>query len=81
MRRKTKRLREQLELYDVPPFIATAPCVPALREAVKTWREGGYKNATDTTRELLNYWFQNDHLLPNGRQFRYYDSQREAIER
>ncbi len=80
MRRKTKRLREQLELYDVPPFIATAPCVPALREAVKTWREGGYKNATDTTRELLNYWFQNDHLLPNGRQFRYYDSQREAIE-
>ncbi|MBM3242922.1 hypothetical protein FJZ31_42225 [Candidatus Poribacteria bacterium] len=80
MKRKTKRLREQLDLYDVQPFIATAPCVSALREAVKSWKEGGYKGATDTTRELLNYWFLSDHRLPNGRQFHYYDSQREAIE-
>jgi type III restriction enzyme len=80
MKRKTKRLREQLELYDVQPFIATAPCVSALREAVKSWKEGGYKGATDTTRELLNYWFLTDHRLPNGRQFHYYYSQREAIE-
>ncbi len=80
MRRKTKRLREQLELYDIPPFIATAPCVPALREIVKSWREGGYKGATDTTRELLNHWFLTDHLTPNGRRFCYYDAQREAVE-
>jgi len=49
MKRRTKRLREQLDLYDFQPFIVTAPCVSALREAVKAWREGGYKNATDTT--------------------------------
>lgn len=59
---------------------AMAPCVPALQELVKSWREGGYKDATQTTRELLNYWFLTDHVTPNGRQFRYYDSQREAVE-
>ena len=34
----------------------TAPCVPAIREAVSRWRAAGYKGSTDTTRaaaELL----------------------------
>jgi len=29
---------------------------------------------------LLNYWFHTDHRLPNGKAFRYHDSQREAME-
>jgi type III restriction enzyme len=44
------------------------------------WRDGGYKGANETTSALLNYWFKTDHRLPNGRAFRYHDSQREAIE-
>ncbi|MBK8025780.1 MAG: hypothetical protein IPK19_31415 [Chloroflexi bacterium] len=44
----------------------TAPAVPAIRNAVNEWREGGYKGATRTSRELLNYWFRTDHHLPNG---------------
>ena len=58
----------------------TAPCVPALREAVVSWRSDGYKGITDTTRELLNYWFFTDHLLSNGKPFKYHVAQKEAIE-
>src|SRR5438093_11690430 len=68
------------ELLDVASKLRTAPCVPALREAVKAWRAGGYKGTTETTRLLLNHWFKTDHRLPNGRPFAYHSSQREAIE-
>lgn len=60
--------------------VSTAPCVPAIREAVKAWREGGYKGVSDTTRLLLNFWFLTDHRLPTGRKFAYHYFQREAVE-
>ncbi|MDP8930725.1 MAG: DEAD/DEAH box helicase family protein [Actinomycetota bacterium] len=44
------------------------------------WRASKYKGATKTSRILLNHWFATDHRLPNGRAFRWYASQREAIE-
>ena len=58
----------------------TAPCVPAIREAVADWRNRGYSGATGTTKALLNYWFKADHLMHSGRFFKYHDSQRDAIE-
>ena len=60
--------------------VATAACVQAIRKAVDAWRDGGYLGATDTTKTLLNHWFHIDHRLPNGRPFRYYAAQREAVE-
>src|SRR5712692_4397054 len=69
---------EQLSLLDAR--VKTAPCVPAIRDAIATWRARGYREVTPTTRLLLNHWFKSDHRLPNGRAFRYHDSQREAIE-
>ncbi len=60
--------------------VTTAPAVPAIRTAVNEWRVGGYKGASDTSRLLINHWFATDHRLPNGTPFRYYDSQREAVE-
>ncbi|MGA2146487.1 MAG: DEAD/DEAH box helicase family protein [Bryobacteraceae bacterium] len=60
--------------------LRTAPCVPALREAVKAWRAGGYKGVTETTRLLLNHWFYTDHRLLSGRPFAYHPSQQEALE-
>jgi type III restriction enzyme len=75
-----KPSQPQASLLDVASSIATAPCVPALREAVKAWRAGGYKGITKTTRALLNYWFYTDHRLPNGKPFVYHPSQQEAIE-
>ncbi len=70
----------QTELLDVASKLRTAPCVPALREAVKAWVAGGYKGITDTTRILLNYWFNADHKLATGTPFKYHRSQQEAIE-
>jgi type III restriction enzyme len=70
----------QADLLDVTSKLRTAPCVPALREAVKAWVAGGYKGITNTTRILLNYWFCTDHKLATGAPFKYHRSQQEAIE-
>ena len=53
----------QTELLDITSRLRTGPCVPALREAVKAWRAGGYKGITDTTRILLNHWFHTSHRI------------------
>jgi type III restriction enzyme len=79
MPRRLRRSADHPSL-DIPLEVATGPCVPALREAVKAWRAGGCKGITDTTRELLNHWFHTDHRLPNGTPFVYHASQQEAIE-
>jgi len=73
-------MKEQSGLFDLSPFLRTAPCVPMLRKLVTAWRANGYQGATSTTRTLLNYWFLADHKLRNGQLFRYHDAQREAIE-
>jgi type III restriction enzyme len=55
--------------------------VPKIREHVDAWREGGYEGASDVTRRLFEYWFEEDHEVPDfGVPFRYYFCQREAIE-
>lgn len=79
-RRKKASPPNQGDLLDVSARLRTAPCVPALREAVKAWRAGGYKGVTQTTRLLLNHWFYTDHRLAGGRPFAYHASQQEAIE-
>ena len=78
MPRQKKPADEQISMLE--PQLRTAPCVPELRKAVSEWRDQKYPGITDTTRMLLNHWFRTDHRLPNGRPFRYHDSQREAIE-
>jgi type III restriction enzyme len=54
--------------------------VNRLRTAVSEWRRGGYQGASDVTRELFGYWFEEDHLLADGTEFRFYFGQREAVE-
>ncbi|HWQ39370.1 MAG TPA: DEAD/DEAH box helicase family protein [Burkholderiales bacterium] len=55
--------------------------VPRIRAAVDAWRESGYEGASDVTRRLFEYWFEEDHEVPGfGVPFRYYFCQREAIE-
>ncbi len=76
----TKIAENQPGLFDLSPFLKTAPCVPALRKLVAGWRDNGYKGVTSTTRTLLNYWFFTDHRLPTGQLFTYHEAQREAIE-
>lgn len=60
------------------------PLVAELRKQVLIWRDSGYAGATETSRTLLNWWFNTPHLLPNHDEsmfdFQYYFAQREAIE-
>ncbi len=60
------------------------PLVPQLRRKVKEWRDRGYVGATDTSKSLLNWWFNTTHLLPQAdgtmAEFEYYFAQREALE-
>src|SRR5436190_12924441 len=67
-------------LFDLSPFLKTAPCVPALRKLVTEWRDNGYPGVTNTTKKLLNFWFFTDHRLPTRQLFTYHNAQREAIE-
>ena len=78
MPRKKKYNPAQLSLLDLS--LKTAPCVPAIRQAVRQWVDDGYKGATPTSRTLLNHWFRTDHRTPRGDKFQYYHFQREAIE-
>ncbi len=59
---------------------STAPCVPAIREAVAIWRDQNYPGVTPTTRTLLNYWFHTDHRLRGNAPFRFNPAQRGAME-
>jgi type III restriction enzyme len=60
------------------------PLVAELRRKVKEFRGGGYVGATDTSRSLLNWWFNTPHLLPKAdgtvAEFQYFFAQREALE-
>lgn len=53
--------------------------VNELRKAVYPWREQSYPNVTPTTKRLLQFWFEEDHLLENE-PFEFWFCQREAIE-
>src|SRR4030067_3388784 len=71
------------ELKIAPPTIETAPCVPAIWNAVKEWATSNYvtpEGCSETTKTLLNYWFHSDHRLANGQSCAYNTAQREAME-
>ena len=80
MAKRNKSTHSAAGIFDLQEHLKTATCVPAIREAVRAWRAGKYKGITDTTRELLNFWFHTDHILHNGQSFRFHAAQREAIE-
>jgi len=57
--------------------------VNQIREEVDKWRESGYKHPSgisDTSRRLMEWWFDETHFFPDEEPFKYYFAQREAIE-
>ena len=60
------------------------PLVHKIREQIKAWRDNGYSGATDTSRALLNWWFNTPHPIEGAdgtmSEFQYYFAQREALE-
>lgn len=57
----------------------SASLVTKIREEVNKWREDNYPEASETTKTLLRFWFNEGHLM-DGKEFQYYFCQREAIE-
>lgn len=77
---RKKTVIPQPDILNLEERLKTAPCVPAIRAAVKDWQTRHYPGATATTRELLNHWFYTDHRLADGHSFRYHSAQQQAIE-
>ena len=42
------------------------PLVVELRKRVKEFRDSDYNGASETSKSLLRWWFQTEHLLPNA---------------
>ena len=55
------------------------PLVYKIRLAVAKWRDENYAGVSDTTKSLLNFWFNQEHLIGQTK-FNFFFSQREAIE-
>ena len=47
--------------------------------AVCKWRENNYEGASETSKSLLNFWFNHEHLIGQDK-FCFFFAQREAIE-
>ncbi|GAB4488830.1 MAG: DEAD/DEAH box helicase family protein [Anaerolineales bacterium] len=56
------------------------PLVNKIRREVKTWRENGYEGASGTSKALLTWWFNRQHIRADLKEFQYYFAQREAVE-
>jgi type III restriction enzyme len=59
------------------------PLVQKIRLGVHEWRLEGYQGVSQTSKSLLNYWFNqphNVHSTDGQRAFQYYFAQREAVE-
>jgi len=60
------------------------PLVAKVRNEIKAWRDAGYAGASNTSRALLRWWFDTEHLVEQADgsllPFRYYFAQREAVE-
>ena len=60
------------------------PLVAKIRSEISEWRNAGYAGASNTSRALLNWWFEIEHLVEQAdgtlSPFRYYFAQREAVE-
>ena len=74
------------EMYKLMP-----PLVVQLRRKVREFRDGGYVGATETSKALLRWWFQTEHLVETAyfvrgslgsgsAEFEYFFAQREAME-
>jgi type III restriction enzyme len=55
------------------------PLVHKIRLAVEKWREAGYEGASQTSKSLMNFWFNREHIIRQSK-FSFFFSQREAIE-
>jgi type III restriction enzyme len=61
------------------PCIQPLKYIETLRKEVEIWRNANYPNVSSTTQDLLNFWFNTNHII-NNENFHFRFAQREAIE-
>lgn len=71
--------QSQMELHQNAYEKLLPPLVYKIRQAVFEWRNNNYDGASETTKTLLNFWFNKEHLIGQSK-FQFFFSQREAIE-
>ena len=81
---KVRWLPDQTLLLGMDYGMLLPPLVHKIREQVKTWRDDNYSGASETSKALLNWWFNTAHLREQDdetiTEFQYYFAQREALE-
>ena len=81
---KVRWLPDQSLLFGMEYGMLLPPLVQKIREQVKMWRDNNYSGASETSKALLNWWFNTEHLREQDdetrAEFRYYFAQREALE-
>ena len=77
-------LPDQTLLLGMEYGMLLPPLVQKIREQVRTWRDSNYSDASETSKALLNWWFNTPHLREQTDgamgEFQYYFAQREALE-
>ena len=71
--------QEQIDLYHNAYEKLLPPLVYKIRLAVTEWRNNNYAGASETSKSLMNFWFNHEHFIGENK-FRFFFSQREAIE-
>ncbi len=71
--------QSQIDAFQNKYEMLLPPLVYKIRLAVAKWREEDYNGASETSKSLLNFWFNQVHLLGQT-SFSFFFSQREAIE-
>jgi type III restriction enzyme len=51
-----------------------------IKQALKAWRERNYEGTSAVTKRLFEFWFREEHILPDGSRFEFWQCQREGIE-
>jgi len=67
------------DLFNTAHETLLPPMVHKVRQEVKEWRDRNYDGASETSKQLLQFWFNTPHQ-ENSNEFRFYFSQQEAIE-
>ena len=71
--------KDQMEQFQNAYEKLLPPLVYKIRLAVEKWRDQDYAGASETSKSLLNFWFNQEHLIGQSK-FNFFFSQREAIE-
>lgn len=67
------------DLFNTAHETLLPPMVHKVRLEVKVWRDSNYEGASETSKQLLQFWFNTPHQIEDN-DFRFYFAQQEAIE-